>query len=225
MGAVMLDLCPGKRVHRWTLISIGEPSTSASGRERPRWLCRCDCGTEKLVLQQNLLLALRSDDGGSRSCGCLLIEANMRHGHNRGRQPTTEYMAWLGAKKRCGNPSNQSFHRYGARGTRMCAQWRDSYESFLHDMGPKPDPEYSLDRINPDGDYEPGNCRWAPLDVQNRNRNGVCWYEFEGQATLLSDIASFFGISRDNARALARKGLLPARRLKSAFRIASTRST
>jgi hypothetical protein len=124
-------------------------------------------------------------------------------------------MAWLGAKKRCNNPSNASFERYGARGIRMCARWCDSFESFLQDMGPKPEPSFSLDRIDPNGDYEPSNCRWASLDVQSRNRSGVRWYEFEGQAALLGDIADFLGMSRDEAKALERKGILPARRLSS----------
>ena len=187
----MNKLRPGKRVHRWTVLGISESSRSASGRKRVRRLCRCKCGVEKLVLEQSLLLALRSDQGGSRSCGCLAIEANLLHGHNRGQQPTSEYMAWLSAKKRCNNPGNASFHRYGARGIRMCTRWCDSFESFFQDMGPKPDPSLSLDRIDPNGDYEPTNCRWAPLDVQSRNRSGVRWYEFEGQAALLGDIAAF----------------------------------
>jgi hypothetical protein len=79
-------------------------------------------------------------------------------------------------------------------------------------MGLKPDSSFRLDRINPNGNYEPGNCRWAPIDVQARNRAGVIWYEFEGQPALLGDIATFFGISRNVARAWERQGLLPAKR-------------
>ena len=211
----MIKLHPGMRVHRWTVISVAEPAISAAGKQRDRWLCQCECGTEKLVLGQSLRLALRSDAGGSRSCGCLLVDVSLRHGHTRGQQPTSEYMAWLSAKKRCNNPGDASFHRYGARGIRMCARWCDSFESFFQDMGPKPDPSFSLDRIDPNGDYEPTNCRWAPFDVQSRNRSGVRWYEFEGQAALLGDIAAFLGISRDEAKVLDRKGMLPARRLLS----------
>lgn len=206
-------LRPGQRIFRWTVLGMGEPAYSSSGKSRQRWLCRCACGVEKLVLAQSLQLALRSETGGSRSCGCLAIERSVRHGHNRGQQPTSEYMAWLAAKKRCANPRNASFHRYGGRGIRMCERWRDSFETFLEDMGAKPVPDFSLDRINPDGDYEPGNCRWAPLQVQSRNRKGIRWYEFEGQPALLGDIAAFLGISRDQAKELARKDLLPARRL------------
>lgn len=128
-------------------------------------------------------------------------------------------MAWIAAKKRCGNPRNASFRRYGGRGVRMCARWQNSFETFLSDMGRKTDPSLSLDRIDPNGDYEPGNCRWAPLDVQSRNRAGVRWYEFEGQPALLGDIAAFLCMTRDEARALDRKGLLPARRLAKPPRV------
>jgi hypothetical protein len=213
----MTDLSPGDRVHRWRILSIGPPATSPSGRARARWNCRCECGTEKLVLDQSLRLALRRDAGGSRSCGCLLLERSLQHGHNRAQRPTPEYMSWLGAKKRCQNPKNDSFYRYGGRGIEICAEWDDSFETFLRDMGPKPDPSYSLDRIDPNGHYEPGNCRWAPSGVQSRNRSGICWYGFEGQPALLSDIAAFFGITRDAAKALARSGLL--RRLEHAPRV------
>ena len=215
----MIKLHPGMCVHRWTVLGSAEPAIAASGKQRDRWLCRCECGVQKLVLGQNLRLALKSSTGGSRSCGCLVIDAALRHGHNRRARPSSEYMAWLAAKKRCGNPSSDSFERYGARGIRMCAAWHDNFERFLHDMGPKPDPAYSLDRIDPDGDYAPGNCRWAPLDVQNRNRSGVRWYEFEGQAALLGDIAEFLGIRRDEAKALERRGMLPARRLLNPPRV------
>ncbi|MGD9506967.1 MAG: hypothetical protein AB7I59_04575 [Geminicoccaceae bacterium] len=101
----------------------------------------------------------------------------------------------------------------------MCERWRSDFALFLADMGRRPDPTFSLDRIDPDGNYEPGNCRWAPRDVQGRNRHGIRWYEFEGQPALLGDIAAFFGMTRDEARALDRKGLLPARRAKHRPRV------
>ncbi len=205
-----------QRVHRWTLVNKSAPAISRSGRKRPRWECRCDCGKEKLVFEQSLLLALRSDQGGSRSCGCLVSERARKHGHASNGRATAEYGAWIAAKKRCTNPGNDSYSTYGGRGIRMCARWSESFEAFLHDMGPRPGPDYSVDRINPDGNYEPRNCRWASLAVQSRNRRNNRWYEFEGQPALLVDIARFLGISRDRARSLERRGLLPARSLPMA---------
>ena len=209
-------LLSGQRVFRWTLVAIAPPLTSRSGRLRRRWLCRCECGGEKLVLEQNLRHALRFKTGGSRSCGCLIIERATKHGNNGAGGPTSEYMAWIGAKKRCTNPGNPSYRHYGQRGIRMCPEWVENFEAFLRDMGPKPHSDYSLDRINPNGNYEPGNCRWASSSVQARNKRNTRWYEFEGQPALLIDIARFFGISRDQARALLRLGHLPVRKLVEA---------
>ena len=212
-------LRPGQQICRWTILRASSPALSRNGRRRPRWLCRCICGAEKVVLDQSLRLAQTSPAGGSRSCGCLVVERTIRHGHNRGQRPTSEYIAWISAKKRCNNSKNPSFARYGGRGIRMCDRWSNDFAAFLADMGRKPDPSLSLDRIDPNGDYFPGNCRWAPSNVQSRNRIGIRWYEFEGQPALLGDIAAFFGISRDVAKALERKGLLPVRRLAEPPRV------
>lgn len=206
---------PGMRVFRWIIMSEGPDLLTKDGRTRRRWLCRCDCGSEKLVLDQSLRLALRADLGGSRSCGCLAAERSMVHGHNRHQRPSAEYMAWLAAKKRCANPRNASYANYGGRGIRMCTEWSGSFDAFLRDMGPKPDPTYSLDRIDPNGNYEPSNCRWAPPLVQARNKRTTNWYELDGERLILGEIAARLGITRDKARALELRGLLPARRVSN----------
>lgn len=81
------------------------------------------------------------------------------------------YKAWAAAKRRCFNPQSRQFHRYGGRGITMCRQWRENFEAFLYDMGPCP-PGLTLDRIDNDGHYEPGNCRWTTWAVNRANRNG-----------------------------------------------------
>jgi hypothetical protein len=121
-------------------------------------------------------------------------------------------MAWQAAKKRCGNPRNASFPNYGGRGIRMCRRWSISFGAFLSDLGPKPDVAWSLDRIDPDKGYEPGNCRWVPPIVQSRNRRNTRWYVFEGQLSTIGEVARFLGITRDQARAFERNGQLPAQR-------------
>jgi hypothetical protein len=80
-----------------------------------------------------------------------------------------EYNAWRGAKARCSNPKERNYKHYGGRGISMCERWRDSFEAFLSDMGTAP-PDLSIDRINNEGNYEPGNCRWATRSEQMRNR-------------------------------------------------------
>lgn len=93
----------------------------------------------------------------------------------------------------------------------MCPEWCGSFEAFLRDMGRKPDPTFSLDRIDPNGHYEPGNCRWATSLVQARNKRNIRWYLFRGERLILA------GVTRDQARALERRGLLPAMQLGTAI--------
>ena len=131
------------------------------------WVCQCICKTRKAVLGSNLKA------GMTRSCGCkakeLLSVSNRHHGHAPITGLTSEYVAWCNIKARCGNPNRDDYPRYGGRGIMVCNRWLD-FKNFLADMGLKPDPSLSIDRINNDGNYEPGNCRWATQSEQNNNQ-------------------------------------------------------
>lgn len=154
----------GRRFGR--LIVVKRAESTAEGRTL--WLCRCDCGKEKVIRGKHLV------NGAIRSCGCLHIEVlreqSLKHGATRGYGKTPEYESWTCMKNRCFNPKRKSFKDYGGRGIRVCARWLNSFENFLADMGRRPGPGYSIDRKNNDGDYEPGNCRWATSEEQNNNR-------------------------------------------------------
>lgn len=155
------------------------------------WVCLCDCGKQTIVSTT----ALRQ--GKQLSCGCLrdekLIQRSIKHGASRNYKMAKEYKAWAAAKQRCENPNDRKYYRYGARGIKMCDRWRNSFSNFLEDMGDKK-PKTSLERINLDGNYEPGNCIWASMKTQMNNTSKNIRVEFNGEVKTLSEWAAKLGI-------------------------------
>lgn len=135
-------------------------------RREAVWLCQCDCGEQRLVRG----VGLRS--GHHRSCGCLHTEysksGDARRSH--GKSNNAEYRAWTHMMTRCYNPNTADYPNYGGRGITVCYKWKTSFLAFLADMGEKPSPKHSIDRINNDGNYEPANCKWSTAKEQANNR-------------------------------------------------------
>jgi hypothetical protein len=127
-----------------------------------RWRVKCDCGNTKLISTNHLV-----DRPHNAGCGCFAGT----HGHTKKKNSyrTPTYISWMNMKDRCYNPNYKGFPRYGGRGIKVCDRWRDSFENFLADLGERPLGR-TLDRINNNGDYEFGNCRWATKSEQNYNR-------------------------------------------------------
>ena len=119
---------------------------------------------------------------------------NIKHGESK---PTTkEYRAWFSIIARCTNKKNIGYHLYGGRGIKVCDQWRNSYSAFLLDVGRAPSPEHSIDRINNDGNYEPGNCKWSTRLEQTHNRRPFTMLPDSNKLLALAD---YFDVKyRDN---------------------------
>jgi len=167
----------------------------ASGLRRRHWICQCSCGAIKEISKYAVSY------GGTTSCGCFRSEnsrtINLKHGMSR----TIEHCSWKRMIARCYKPGDPVYKHYGGRGITVCEEWRESFSRFLADVGPRPpNPPgrkrfYSLDRIDNNGNYEPGNVKWSTPKQQSRNTRRNRPVVIGGEVRFLMDVCIEYGVS------------------------------
>lgn len=184
----------GQRFGRLRVTSFAGYLRTEKRNPSAYWHCICDCG-KPFVVRADQILA------GQGSCGCLrrenLLTSITKHGHNRVGLKTSEYRTWDAMVQRCHNPKNKRYADYGGRGIIVCEHWRESFESFFADMGPRPSPHHTIERVDNDKGYSPSNCTWVLPEAQKRNMRSNRWLTFNGRTLCLTDWASELGIHRN----------------------------
>jgi len=193
-----IEVNPGDKYERLTIIREVE---ATSGR---RFECQCACGSVVIAMLNNMRRKLTT------SCGCFRSEVHTTHGD----WGSSEYTTWDAMLARCRNPEYESYSHYGGRGIKVCDRWL-TYENFLSDMGRKPSKQHSIDRIDNDGDYCPGNCRWATQSEQNRNTSRNLMLTFNGLTMCAADWGDSLGIPGGEISRRIRRGWTVQRALET----------
>lgn len=168
----------GRKFRMLTVISLSGIRVSSGGQRRREWLCKCECGNEKPISGPCLL------SGKTVSCGCYRRTRGIKHGMEQ----TPEYAVWLSMKQRCLDPKNKKYAGYGGRGIRVCDRWLD-FANFIADMGRRPPGRMTIERLDNERGYEPGNCKWATYGEQSKN-----------QRKTARNTSGFVGVYRDKNR-------------------------
>lgn len=191
------------------IVQVGPQFSISFGKGKNGWVkrywfavYRCQCGNH---------LVRRCAYGGD-SCGCLAREMFIENAMLRGREcikkhgmsNTGTHRSWLKMRQRCNDPNNNEYHRYGAKGIKVCDRWNDSFEAFYEDMGDRP-PRCSIDRIDHTKGYEPGNCRWATATQQARNTSRNVMLTIDGITRCVSEWAEITGTNPGTIRSRLKK--------------------
>lgn len=184
----------GQRFTKLVAISI----SSTGGRTR--WLCRCDCGKEPDVEASNLIR------GQVKSCGCHRAEVSRALHTTHGQRDTPTYRSWANIKARTTNPKCKEYKWYGARGIFMCDEWLNSFEKFFGYIGSPPAANLTVDRIDNDKGYVPGNVRWATQKTQSNNKSNNLVIVAHGRSQTASEWSDETGILRSTISARIKNG-------------------
>lgn len=176
----------GQRFGKLTVIERSENSCGG----KTRWVCRCDCGKEKVILGDSLR------KGRTSSCGCKYLESNKGRNTTHGQTSTRIYRIWLSVKQRCCYKNSSTYKIYGDRGITVCEEWKNDFQTF-HEwaMSHGYTDELTIDRIDVNGNYEPSNCRWATAKEQMNNTRRNTVVEHDGKQMSLAQWADYLGMN------------------------------
>jgi len=191
----------GERFGRWLVFARHSYATHT---QPERWSCRCDCGTIRNVSVHTLLR------GTSVSCGCLRVKLLVDRITTHAQTDSPEWFAWQHIIQRCTNPNDPGWDNYGGRGISIFPAWRNDFSAFLAHVGKRPSAKHSIDRIDNDGNYEPGNVRWATAQEQATNTRRNKWLTLNGQTKTQQEWAKHFGISYQSIQKQIKCGSFPS---------------
>lgn len=164
----------GKRFGMLTVVKRAENKTYPCGKTMVSYLCKCDCGTEKIVLGCNLL------SNHTKSCGCVQKQARKIAHTKHNKRNHRLYTTWTNIKQRCFNQKSNDFKNYGGRGITVCDEWANDFQAFYDwAISNGYADNLTIDRIDVNGNYEPSNCRWATMLEQRHNRRDTLYREYE----------------------------------------------
>lgn len=187
----------GKHFGRLTVIGLSHTDGQYS-----YWICQCTCGQKKIIRRNSLT------QGNATSCGCKSkenLEAG-RYKHGCAGSRTKEYRCWEGIVQRATNTTRKGAKDYVLRGIDVCERWRNSFESFLADMGNAPSDNHSIDRIDNNQGYNPANCRWASKKQQARNMRKNRIITIDGSTYCLAEWIEMFGLKYNTVLYRIRRG-------------------
>lgn len=184
-------------------LTVLEQTENKNGRVQ--WKCRCECGN--IVPVQSGCLR----DGHTKSCGCLCLELAIKRKTTHGMRNTPEYNVWTLMLRRCRNSNDDAFKNYGGRGITVCDEWQHDFMAFYKYVGKRPSSKHTIERIRNNGNYEPGNVRWATRSEQNNNSRGNHKITIHGWTMNLGQWARFVGKSRQTISSRLQKGWYPAK--------------
>lgn len=168
----------GQKFGRLTVISLYSRATKKPPQQT-KWLCKCDCGNEKIASREGLI------KGKTNSCGCLRKEITAKRRRIHSKTRTRLYKVWISMKARCNNPNNKRYSSYGGRGITICDEWLHDFQAFYDwatangydetaNFG-----QCTIDRIDNDKGYSPDNCRWVTMAEQNKNKRADNGYKIK----------------------------------------------